>query len=694
MANATVNLPLIKSGYVRQDAPGTVYPTSSSGVYLCSEKKYYGADRWLYMGFEHMPDSIKNRRIYGIRLRTQVGWHNFNAYACGDFDPATLCYSNAPQCITVSGKYSLSGDVDTANQVMADRWISQPSSTSPENQYRYTTNILKNYSIYINTSGIAGGDDSAAVGAKTVLSGGSAPYLEITYDDSVNVLSKITVKSAPTSGYVSPYKAKYFSWSFEKLYSEQYVCGGAFTQQSAAIMWKVSGSDTWNTISAEGSTQNITVPANTFPAASTIEWYLTGTDTVGTTSQTQHYTFSTAAGSAVATAVSPLNSVEDGSQEITLSWILSSEDGQDPEYVDLQWKKQTDSAWTSLLSHDDAVESYTVAAGTIPAGETQWRVRAYNIDDVAGSWSEVGGSYPSFICVAAPAAPQGLEGTNLPMTTVSWQSSGQEAYEIEIDGVSVVKAYGPFVSSWSADRPLEDGTHVIRVRIQGIYGLWSAWAETSIDVSNQPDGTMSITGRFDVDALLQVELHDSSETLEHVRWYRDGKAIALTGPDSFIDRMVLGEHSYYAEVWMEDGNYIRSNTITGTMKSCETRIAAAEYGSSWLLLNLSENSDSVQSFSWSKASSLRHVRGAVFPVVEIGEDEDLTASYDCAFRTVQEARQLEELKGRIVIIKSRGGQVLIGALTNLSKQMKDFYITYSFSVQRIHWEDFVTYENS
>lgn len=691
MANATVNLPLIKSGYVRQDAPGTVYPTTSSGVYLCSEEKYYGIDRRLYMAFEHMPDSIKNRRIYGIRLKAQTGWNAFFAYACGDFNPATLCYSNAPKNITTAGYSALRRDTDTVNQAIADRWFAPLSSWSQESQYKYSIPLLNAYCLYLDAFG---NDDSAASGAKTVLSGGSAPYLEITYDDTVNVLSKITAKSGPTSGYVSPYKPKYFSWSFEKLYSEQYVCGGAFTQQSAAIMWKASGSDTWNTISADGSTTNITVPANTFPAASTIEWYLTGTDTAGTTSQTQHYTFSTAAGSAVATAVSPLNSVEDGSQDITLNWILSSEDGQAPAYVDLQWKKQTDSAWTSLLSHDDAVESYTVAAGTIPAGEIQWRVRGYNIDDVAGSWSETGGSYPSFICVAAPDAPQGLEGTNLPMTTVSWQSSGQEAYEIEIDGVSVVKAYGPFVSSWSADRPLEDGTHVIRVRIQGIYSLWSSWAETEIDVSNQPDGTMSITGRFDVDALLQAELHDSSETLEHVRWYRDGKAIALTGPDPFIDRMVLGEHSYYAEVWMEDGNYIRSNTITGTMKSCETRIAAAEYGSSWLLLNLSENSDSVQSFSWSKASSLRHVRGAVYPVVEIGEDEDLTASYDCAFRTAQEARQLEDLKGRIVIIKSRGGQVLIGALTNLSKQMKDFYITYSFSVQRIHREDFVTDENS
>ena len=48
--------------------------------------------------------------------------------------------------------------------------------------------------------------------------------------------------------------------------------------------------------------------------------------------------------------------------------------------------------------------------------------------------------------------------------------------------------------------------------------------------------------------------------------------------------------------------------------------------------------------------------------------------------------------GRIVIVKSRGGEVLIGALTKLSKRLKDFYITYSFSVQQIQWEDMVKYD--
>ena len=72
--------------------------------------------------------------------------------------------------------------------------------------------------------------------------------------------------------------------------------------------------------------------------------------------------------------------------------------------------------------------------------------------------------------------------------------------------------------------------------------------------------------------------------------------------------------------------------------------------------------------------------------------EDLIGTYDCAFRTVEEVRAFEALKGKTVILKSRGGNVVIGALVALNKQVKDFYTTFTFSLQQIHWEDFISYD--
>ena len=682
MATATTNLYLTKSGYVKEESPSTVFPTNSSTIYYCTRPTIYTVEgKRLYLGFENISSSLKNRRIYSMRLRLQSGFANMYANACdSDFNPSTLCWDNAPAAAKNTGSDGyLRSYPDSDEHEFIDRWFTESSGATG----KVTPFFFKARAFFVQATVDVWNE------AKTVLSGGGLPYVEITYDDSVNVKSKITLQSGPSSGYMDPRNARTFTWAFLRDETETYYCAGDFTQQSAALKWKEAGDETWNTVSASGSTTSLTVPANTFPAATDIEWYLTGTDTAGTTSETPHYTFSTEAGSVSVTPISPINTVEDGTQDIRFSWDFISTDGQPPAYVDLQFQAPGSDTWTSEWSHVAATDHAIIPGGTFSSGENKWRVRAYNIDDLAGAWSSYNGNPPSFICIGAPAAPAGLDATEVPRTTISWQASGQEAYEIEIDGRSVQQAYDPSASSWQPEEPLEDGTHTIRVRVQGVYGLWSAWSSVVISVLNDPPSTAALTGNFRTDAILTFVSEDVLET-PVIQWYRDGRRIGRTvGTFSFADRVVLGEHSYYAEMWYDSGYYVRTNTVSGKLCVHDTRISLTDYGSEWLPLKLSENSNSMQNFTWSRQSSLRHMRGAVYPVLELGEEENLIGSYDAAFRTAQEARELEEMKGRTVIIKSRGGQVLIGALTKLQKRVKDFYITCSFSIQQIHWEDFV-----
>ena len=81
------------------------------------------------------------------------------------------------------------------------------------------------------------------------------------------VTSQITAQDSPTSGYRDPRYAITFSWYFATPKS-------TYDQASAALHWRVSGASSWNDVAASGSTQSVTIAANTFPLASTIEWYL------------------------------------------------------------------------------------------------------------------------------------------------------------------------------------------------------------------------------------------------------------------------------------------------------------------------------------------------------------------------------------------------------------------------------------
>lgn len=495
------------------------------------------------------------------------------------------------------------------------------------------------------------------------------------------ITTKITPQNCPTSGYQDPRLAITFSWYYSSVLGE-------YTQQSAVLYWREAGDEEWNEIPVSGDIQTLTVPANTFPVASEIEWYLAGTDIGGTTSTTEQYSFSTTASPAYAICISPVGQVEDGTKPITFTWIVRNDDGSLPLRTVLEWKYDTESQleWKTILDTVDTATELAVPGGTFHAGAVEWRVSAYNRDLIQGPVNTA-----SFVCLMAPEAPAGLSATPVPRTTIRWQASGQEAYEVVIDGKTVAKEYGQGVYSYQKNEPLEDGEHTIAVRVQGLYGLWSNWSETSILVHNETEDTITLSGVFGVDAQL-VWSADTEDLNATMNVYRDGKWIAAVGNSlTFTDRHVLGEHSYSVELWKSDGYYVRSNAVAGTMETSETVIAPTA-GGDWILINLTETVERRGSFSWQVEHAARNVLGSPYPIIEVGKNIDLTGNYSCAFPDVASARAFEALRGEPVIIKSPSGDLLTGVLVSVSKQVNKFYFGYSFSLQQTSLEDFIENE--
>lgn len=494
------------------------------------------------------------------------------------------------------------------------------------------------------------------------------------------VTTKITPQNCPTSGYWDPRNPITFSWYYSSAL-------GDYSQQSAVLYWRESGATEWTEVPISGDVQTITVPALTFPVASEIEWYLAGTDTGGTTTETQVFTFSTTAATAYAICISPVGQVEDGTKPITFTWIVKNDDGSLPLRTVLEWKYDTESQleWKTLLDTVDTATEYTVPGDTFSAGAVEWRVSAYNRDLVQGP-----ANVASFVCLHSPDAPAGLAATPVPRTTVRWQAAGQEAYEVQIDGVTVAKAYGPSVYSYQQNEPLEDGEHVIAVRVQGQYGLWSNWSETTILVENSPGTAITLSGVFGIDAELvwTATVEDLNATMNV---YRDGKWIAAVGSLlTFTDRLAIGEHSYFVEMWDSGGNYTRSNTVTGTTSAEETVIAEAA-GGEWMRINLQEDVDQRRSFSWAKEYAVRNILGSPYPMIEVGPDITLIGRYSCAFPDIRSAMAFEQLLGKPVIIKSRY-HIISGVIVNMSKDVLKFYLGYTFSIQQASLEDFINYE--
>lgn len=386
--------------------------------------------------------------------------------------------------------------------------------------------------------------------------------------------------------------------------------------------------------------------------------------------------FSTADAETSATPIQPADVLIDNAEDITFSWETKNRYGNSAASSELQYS--TDGVnWQTFASVPGPRTSFSAAASVFPVGRCLWRVRSYNLDNVAGAWS----SPAQFILIGAPT----IDGVNIlpvPFASIAWQATGQQAYEVIVDGESQGILFGEG-QSFTCESYLEDGEHTIGVRVQNTFGLWSETEERMFTVTNMPGTEITLRAGFDRDAQLSWETESAQPQFAV---YRDGERIAATEETSYTDILALGEHSYYVINVLPDGYYTKSNVVTGTMSTEVTLIGAAQNHAGWLELRLTANDPDEQIFSYQRTGSLRHFTGAKLPVLELSKFVDGSGTYDVAFTDEEDIRAFEALKGQVVIIKSRGGNVVVGPMLQLQKRVGDFFTVFDFTVQRIDWE--------
>lgn len=641
------------------------------GIFQPSAPKKY-----LLIRFPAPPSAILYKKLLNIKVKlwiynpgsaTDMSVTLWSYGMDANFDPDTVTWNTTPA-------------------IDSDKWGS--ILVSPDTSYVYKEITFPSL-YYENGAAYAEADKIAQISKRALASMSlafqppsgkytyykNAPQLIVEVDESVTISSQVAPDNSPTSGWINPTLAHTFAWKYVQ--SESYPCIGNFEQVSAAFHWRAGTSGSWTDIAVSGTTQSVTIPADTFPGG-TIQWYVSGTDSSGTSSQTDVYTLTTTDSESVATPAEPIGTVEDGSAPIILEWIVANDTGSLPTGADLQ-KSSDGSTWTTFAQISGAATEYSAPANTFAAGRNYWRVRSYNRDGVAGSWSAA----VQFVSVAAPAAPS-VSCDAKPFAAVSWQSSGQQVYEVTVDG----KVYGPFfgtAKNFTLPDYLPDGNHSASVRIQGTYGLWSEPGSVDFTVTNVPGDDVTLTGVFKRDAALTWTT--DSATADFLI-YRDDVQIGRSTASAFTDRFVLGEHNYCVVNRLAGGYYTRSNYVAGTLRSCVTALAPLS-GGDWIELAMTEDSETVQEFTWTRTTVLRHVAGAMFPVIEMSPYEDLSGSYSVGFADLDAARAFEALRGQVVIVKSRAGNVVIGCLNVLDKSVRDFFIAFKFTVQRVHVEDYV-----
>ena len=518
-------------------------------------------------------------------------------------------------------------------------------------------------------------DGSVAV----VTSGTNAPYLTVTVDDS-DTIGLTLRETSPTSGTIIKTQDNTFTWRVAEDSDNQ--CAPALEQASAVFRWRSGTSGTIHTINVSGNTQSITVPANTFAGTTSIQWQVAVTANSGVVTTSKWVTLSTADATPTAAPLSPVDTVIDGSKDVLFQWQHSISTGTAQSKADLQ--KSTDgSTWTTLATVTGAARQWTCPAGTLTSSIKYWRVRTYNADGIAGEWSDAA----QIVVIAAPTAPSIQIKSTGPRPSISWQTSEQEAYQVELDGKPSGGTHYGTEKTWTSPAYLSDGSHTVRVRVQNQYGMWSDWGAAALPVTNTPGAAITLTVQASSVADLSWQ---TSGSYDFYLVYRNEKPIAKLTQTQYTDELSSGSTTYQVRgCYADSSNYGLSSAVTVDVRAEVHQVSDLDTGQT-LRLPYSDSQHRQTTRTRSRQVELLQLSGAYYPVaVEVDSGTD-ALSITAALIDDTQVRQLMGLVGKLVCAKTPQGDMVIGYITSLPKQHDGFLNVFNFTVQQIDYDDEVT----
>ena len=599
----------------------------------------------LLVAFEAMADAHKYHRIDSAKLSAYATSGNtvflsLNYLKAG-FTESTVTYNTRPQD---SGWYYQNGN----EAPYLPGWQIFNNVGDVEKILRYGARIGGSVPCTIYTS-----------------RSGNKPYVDVTIDESDTITAKIA-GAQPASGYVPRASANTFKWAVTKTGT----CYGVYTQASAVFAWRAAGGGTEHTTSLT-TAQSVTVAANTFPAGG-IEWQVRVTDNTGATTSTAWMALDTDEPLGTATPTEPVNVIVDGTSPAALRWNYAISTGTAQSAADLQISADG-SSWSALGTVSGPDTSYTAAAGALGSGTRYWRVRAYNSEGSVGAWSDAA----QIVVVAGPDTPSVNAGA-VPLPLVTWQADEQVAGELAVDGEKIAGAWGGD-KSWQIAEPLPDGTHLIAVRVQNMYGFWSDWSEISVTVANSAGGAIALSGTA---AGAAEYLSWTATGYAVFRILRDGAVVGETDELSYLDEHApAGAHEYQILGILSTGNYGLSNTVAASVAISGVMLQDVATGA-WLELPTAKSGQTAISARETLDVAAVHYSGRGLPTAEIGESAGRLLTLRPAFTRADAGKlsQLRALLRRQLFYKDPQGRAFPAVIYSMTSENDGGRISCSLTI--------------
>lgn len=643
----------------------------------------------IYIKFPVPGDAYKFKRVSKVTLsfyaqptedsgngNKQI-WTYVNAVE-SQFDTSVITYATRPE---ISQTYTgISEHADGKWTALNE--IVQLNAVFDLAQYRVKKEEVKkgieNGFVVAFRGAVSGTSEAVFYGEKST----RKPFLTCEYSND-NVGIKADNLSPSAGAFVNRAQKNTFTWDAEDDTDLTQVCFAEVKQTSAVFEWRVKNASTSKTISVSGATTACTVPANTFPSG-TLEWRVKVTANSGTTTTSAWQEITTTDVTPTAKPVSPSGIVIDATIVNRFSWKHIISTGTPQSKADLQWSADG-TTWNTLATVTGENQYYDVPANKFTSGTKYWRVRTYNTDGTPSEWSDKA----EFIAINAPSAPSIVIQSTGPRPRITWQTSEQEAYQLTLSsGYASGTVYGT-EKAWRSPVYLADGSYTIRVRVQNKYGMWSEWSAAALPVSHTEGEAITLSVGASHEAALTWQ---TAGSYDFYLIERDGVAIGRTVQKQYIDHTSINSVTYRVRgCYADSDNYGVSNSDTVEVLPETNMICDLETGV-WLEMRLSETQLRTNRTSFSAGVSTVHLAGLAYPVEERSEQRDRALSVACAWPHAQRAAALalEALVGRLVCLKDRYGNMVIGSLPSLESNCDEFMRRYSFTISHTNRKEAIT----
>lgn len=521
----------------------------------------------------------------------------------------------------------------------------------------------------------------------------SRPWMEFYVDESTTCGLVVTPLS-PLSGVAPAQADNTFAWEI----TDPGECLAELKPTAVTFGWRNTDGSKMQQIPLSADARSVTIPAGTFAGNAEIEWWVTVTANSGEVTISDGVTLSTADAISKAVAISPIDTVVDSTKETTFHWrhIISTGTAQTGAY--LVFGETEDVAFGNLLfsaTVEGDRQQWTCQPGFLTSKVKYWRVATWNSENTIGAYSD-----PARITViAAPDAPELSVASNSPRPRIEWVAPDQAAYQVlvtDIGGVPEVN-YGAD-NMWQCPYYLSDGDHVVRVRVQNQYGLWSKWAQITVNVVNTPGA----------DITLEVE----SGNIATLRWksdgnydfyliYRDSKIIDKnygSGSVEYIDKFAYGTMRYQVRgCYYASSNYGLSNiSIANVTPGQYAMLYDAQHnGADYPSVELRHCGLRKQPLQTATSYDIQYffMHGSQYPHAERSEFVTKKIGGTVIFLPDEETEKdlFMSMAGTLVCLKTQTGEMVIGYLNDVSETAlpNPSKSVINFSIQQIDFTEVV-----